>query len=60
MSIETASLLGSCVILYNYMLDADALARDIFLEEYCLRELVLIAFAIIDPTMAITKDRETF
>lgn len=59
MPIEISSLLASCVILYSYILDPDALARDIFLQDYCLREPVLIAFAIIDWAMAITKDRET-
>ena len=59
MPIEILSLLASCVILYSYIPDPDALARHIFLQEYCLREPVLIAFAITDWTMAITKDRET-
>jgi len=57
---EMSSLLASCIILYSCILDPDALAKDIFLQEYCLREAVLIAFAIIDRTMAITEDRETF
>lgn len=56
---EMSSLLASCIILYSCILDPDALAKDIFLQEYCLREAVLIAvFAIIDWTMAITKDRQ--
>lgn len=57
---EMSSLLASCVILYSCILDPDALAKDIFLQELCLREPVLIAFAIIDWIMAITKDSETF
>lgn len=59
MPMEMSSLLASCIILYSCILDPDALAKDIFLQEYCLREAVLIAvFAIIDWTMAITKDRQ--
>lgn len=60
MPIEISSLLASCVILYRHILDTDALARDIFLQEYCLKDHVLIAFAVIDWTMANAKDRETF
>lgn len=56
---EMSSLLASCIILYSCILDPDALAKDIFLQEYCLREAVLITvFAIIDWIMAITKDRQ--
>lgn len=60
MPIEISYLLASCVTLYSYILDPDALARDIFLQEHCRGEPVSIAFAIIDQTMAITEGRETF
>lgn len=60
MPIEISYLLASCVILYSYIADPDALERDIFLQEYCWREPGLILSAIIDRTMVITKDRETF
>lgn len=51
MPIEISYLLASCVIPYSCIVDPDALARNIFLQEYFWREPVLIVFAIIDRSL---------
>lgn len=60
MPVEITYLLANCAILYSYIVDPDALERDLFLQEYCWREPGLILFVIVDQTMVITKEREIF
>lgn len=60
MPIEIACLLASCVFFSSNIVDPDALARGIFLQDYFWREPVLIVFAIMDRPWQSLKTGKRF